>query len=268
MEECVMNRSYFLAAGLAITLGAGAASAQGRWVPGHWDWAGGRPGDARAYDLRGPGVPMLFPELRDTPRGHAFVLRNFDWGRNGFITPREARAANRAFAESVPDRGRFDWAVVDAAPPAPPPPYISTGRPGPWDRGAMRAYHFRDTPEGARMTLQEDVLFQTDSAALRPHAIDTLQALAGYLHDNPGVNVAIDGYTDSRGTDEHNQGLSERRADSVRDALGQMGVTDARFRVRGHGENDPVATNSTDDGMRLNRRVEVTLLGRHASEFE
>jgi outer membrane protein OmpA-like peptidoglycan-associated protein len=268
MEECVMNRSRLVIAALAVTLGAGAASAQGHWVPGHWDWAGGRAGDARAYDLDGPGVRLLFPELRDSPRGRAFVLRNFDWNHDGFITPREARAADDAFAQAAgPDRDRFDWAVVDAGPPSP-PPYISTGRPGPWDRGAMRAYHFRDTPEGARMTLQEDVLFQTDSAALRPHAIDKLQALAGYLRDNPGVRVSTDGFTDSRGSDEHNQALSERRADSVREALGQMGVTDARFRVRGHGENDPVATNGTADGMRLNRRVEVTLLGRHASEFE
>jgi outer membrane protein OmpA-like peptidoglycan-associated protein len=262
-----MNRNYVFAAAMAIALGATAASAQGHWVPGHWDWAGGRPGDARAYDLRGPGARMLFPELRDTPRGRAFVLRNFDERRDGFITPREARAANRAFAEAVPDRRGFDWAVVDSGPPSP-PPYVSTGRPIPWDRGAMRDYHFRDTPEGARMTLQEDVLFQTDSAVLRPHAIDKLQALAGYLRDNAGVRVAIDGYTDSRGSDAHNQTLSERRADSVRDAFDQMGVTEARFRVRGHGENDPVATNDTPDGMRLNRRVEVTLLGRRAREFQ
>ena len=94
-----------------------------------------------------------------------------------------------------------------------------------------------------------------------------LQALAGYLRDNPGVRVAIDGYTDSRGSDTDNQDLSEHRAESVRDAFDGMGVTEARFRVRGHGENDPVATNATTDGMRLNRRVEVTLLGRRASEF-
>lgn len=262
-----MNRSYAFIAAMAVTLGAGAASAQARWVPGHWDWAGGRAGDARVYDLRGPGVRMLFPELRDTPRGRAFVLRNFDMRHDGFITPREAREANRAFAEAVPDRRRFDWAVVDAGP-ASPPPYVSAGRPIPWDRGAMRGYHFRDTPEGARMTLQEDVLFQTDSAVLRPHALDKLQALAGYLRGNPGVRIAIDGYTDSRGTDAHNQDLSERRAGSVRDAFDQMGVTEARFRVRGHGENDPVATNATAEGMRLNRRVEVTLLGRRASEFQ
>ena len=79
--------------------------------------------------------------------------------------------------------------------------------------------------------------------------------------------MAIDGHTDSRGTDAHNQDLSERRAQSVREALDDMGVTRARFRVAGHGESSPVASNATVEGMRLNRRVEVTLLGRRASEF-
>lgn len=258
-----MTSHRLFAASLAALISTGGVAApsvaQSHWVPGHWDWAGGRDDDRRAYDLRGPGVRMLFPELRETRRGRAFVLRNFDWRHDGFITPREADAANRAFAEATgPDRGRFDWRWADRA--VPPPVR--------WDRGAMRAYHFRDTPEGARMTLQEDVLFRTDSAELRPGALDKLQALAAYLRDNPGVRVAIDGYTDSRGTDAHNQDLSERRAASVRDAFDQMGVTQARFRVRGHGENDPVATNATAAGMRLNRRVEVTLLGQRASSFD
>lgn len=266
-----MIRSPILLAGLAAAWVAGTVSAPAiaqaeHWVPGHWDWSGGRADDRRAYDLHGPGVPILFPELRDNPRGRAFVLRNFDRGHDGFITPREARDANSAFAEAVgPERGGFDWAVADAGPP---PVSAEAGRAGRWDHAGMRAYHFRDTPEGARMTLQEDVLFQTDSATLRPHAIDKLQTLAAYLKDNPGVRVAVDGYTDSRGTAEHNQGLSDRRADSVRDAFDQMGVTHARFRVQGHGEKDPVAANTSADGMRLNRRVEVTLLGRHASEFD
>jgi outer membrane protein OmpA-like peptidoglycan-associated protein len=271
-----MIKTKLIAASLVAMLAAGvsavpAQAQQQRWVPGHWDWAGGRDGDARPYDLVGPGVRFLYPELRETRRGRAFVLRNFDMNRDGIITPPEARAADRAFAGIAGrDRGRFDWDAHDVivASPAPPPPSISTGRPGPWDRSAMRAYHFRDTPEGARMTLQEDVLFRTDSAELRPGALDKLQTLAGYLRDNAGVRIAIDGYTDSRGTDAHNQDLSERRAASVRAALDDMGVTQARFRVRGHGEADPVATNATADGMRLNRRVEVTLLGRRASEFD
>jgi len=115
--------------------------------------------------------------------------------------------------------------------------------------------------------MQEDVLFATDSDVLRPMAIERLRPLADYLRANGGVRVAIDGHTDSRGTDAHNQDLSERRAQSVREALDEMGVTRARFRVAGHGEGSPVASNATAEGMRLNRRVEVTLLGRRADEF-
>ena len=73
------------------------------------------------------------------------------------------------------------------------------------------------------MTMQEDVLFATDSAVLRPGAIERLRPLAGYLRANPGVRVAIDGHTDSRGTDAHNQDLSERRAQSVRERVRRDG---------------------------------------------
>jgi len=253
-----------LAPALVAALAAGAIAAPAS-AQRHWDWGGG-PGDHRRYELAGRGVPMLDPELRRSRRGRAFVMRNFDVNHDGFISPREARAANRAF-ETIAgvDRADFDWDRYAAAPPPPPPPPLPPGR---WDRGAMRAYHFRQTPEGARMTMQEDVLFRTDSAELRPHAIDKLRALADYLRDNPGVRVAIDGYCDSRGTRAHNQILSERRAESVRAAFDEMGVVRARFRVRGHGEDDPVASNATAAGRRLNRRVDITLLGRRASEFE
>ena len=131
----------------------------------------------------------------------------------------------------------------------------------------MRDYGFRQTPRGATLNLSADVLFATDSAALRPGAIDRLRPLADYLRDTRGVRVAIDGYTDARGTDAHNQDLSDRRAASVRDALIDMGADRARFATVGHGEREPVATNATAAGMRQNRRVEVTLLGRRAAEF-
>ncbi|HTU09402.1 MAG TPA: OmpA family protein [Allosphingosinicella sp.] len=136
-----------------------------------------------------------------------------------------------------------------------------------WSRSEMRAYGFRQTPQGARATMQGDVLFATDSDVLHPGAVARLRPLARYLRANPGVRVAIDGHTDSRGSDAHNQDLSERRAESVREALGDMGVRHARFRVRGHGEDSPTASNASAEGMRLNRRVEITLLGRRASEF-
>lgn len=227
----------------------------------NWDWSGGRAGD-REYRLAGAGVPLLHRELRNTNRGRAFVMRNFDDNRDGRINRREAEEANRVFIGIArPNRGRFDWSSRDEV-------AVVPDRGGDWDRGAMRNYRFRQTPLGATMTLQEDVLFRTDSAGLRPGAIEKLRPLAGYLRANPGVRVAIIGHTDSRGTDAHNQGLSERRADSVRAAFDEMGVTRARFRVEGHGEREPVATNNTPEGMRLNRRVEVTLLGQRADRFE
>lgn len=246
------------AAATALVATMSPAMAQDRW-----DWSGGRP-DAPDVRMVGPGVRILYPELRETRRGRAFVMRNFDRNHDRFLTIFEARQANRAFATIAgPRRGGFDWDARDRG-------YV-VGRPGPgagaWDRGAMHGYGFRQTPRGAMMRLDEDVLFATDSDVLRPGAIDKLRPLAAYLRDNPGVRVAIDGYTDSRGSDAHNQDLSERRAASVRSAFDSMGVTRARFSVVGHGERDPVATNATAAGMRLNRRVEVTLLGRRASEF-
>jgi outer membrane protein OmpA-like peptidoglycan-associated protein len=136
-----------------------------------------------------------------------------------------------------------------------------------WDRRALHGYGFRQTARGARLSLSGDVLFATDSDVLRPGAIERLRPLARYLRANPGVRVAIDGFTDARGSDAHNQDLSERRAASVRAAFDDMGVTRARFSVAGHGEANPVAPNTTPQGMRQNRRVEVTLLGRRATEF-
>lgn len=257
-DTIMRNLSIIAAAAGSLFAAATPAAAQDRW-----DWS---PGDC-AYRLVGAGVPLLYPELRGSPRGRAFVMRNFDVNRDGRIQPREADAANRAFAAvSGPryerGRDRFDWdrrgpvvvqeTVVDR---------------GSWDRGAMRGYGFRQTPRGATLTLSEDVLFRTDSDVLRPGAAEKLRPLSAYLRANAGVRVAIDGYTDSRGTDAHNQDLSERRAASVRQAFDTMGVTRARFAVVGHGEANPVATNATPTGMRQNRRVEVTLLGQRADRF-
>lgn len=245
-----------LAASAAILATCAPAIAQQR----SWDWSGGRAGD-REYRLIGAGVPQLHRELRNTRRGRAFVMRNFDANRDGRINRREAMEANRVFIDIArPGRGSFDWSSRDEV--------VARPDRGGWDRGAMRNYRFRQTSLGATMTMQEDVLFRTDSANLRPGAIDKLQPLAGYLRANPGVRVAILGHTDARGTDAHNQGLSERRAESVRAAFDQMGVTRARFRVEGRGEGEPVASNDTAEGMRLNRRVEVTLLGERADRFD
>ena len=250
-----MTKTLLLAGFGLATMIATPALAQDRW-----DWTGGRPGTADVR-LAGAGVPTLFPELRRTLRGRAFVLRNFDFNRDTRINLREANAANDAFVRVAgARRDRFDWNARDVI-------VVDRGGAGRWDRRAMRDYGFRQTARGATLTLSEEVLFATDSAVLRAGAIDRLRPLADYLRDNPGVRVAIDGHTDSRGSDSYNQGLSLRRADAVRAAFDTMGVTRARFAVQGFGEAQPVASNASAQGMRQNRRVEVTLLGQRADRF-
>jgi outer membrane protein OmpA-like peptidoglycan-associated protein len=247
-------------AGMILAAAATPSLAQNRW-----DWSGGRPG-SRDHRLVGPGVRLLVPELRATNRGRAFVLRNFDRNRDGVVQVREAQLANRTFLQIAgATRARFDWDGYDRPGIGGPPPVAVA--PGRWDRRAMRAYGFRQTPRGATMSLSEEILFATDSAALRPGAVDRLRPLADYLRANANVRVAIDGHTDSRGSDAYNQGLSLRRADAVRAAFDDLGVTRARFEVAGHGESRPIASNDTAEGMRQNRRVEVTLIGRQVDEF-
>lgn len=258
-----MTTTLFRTAATALALlgSTAPALAQDRLGQERYDWAGGRAND-RDYRLQGAGVPNLYRDLRQTNRGRAFVMRNFDMNRDGRVSQREARAANRAFASIAgPRRDRFNWDARDRG------VAIVDQRGGNWDRGAMRGYGFRQTERGATMNLQDDVLFATDSAVLRPGALDKLRPLADYLRSEPGVRVSIDGHTDSRGSNAHNQALSERRADAVRSAFDQMGVTRARFSVVGHGEVSPVAANTTTAGMRQNRRVEVTLLGQRPDRF-
>jgi OOP family OmpA-OmpF porin len=101
--------------------------------------------------------------------------------------------------------------------------------------------------------------FDFDKATIKPEFEGVLDAGADVLKENPGVRVQVAGYTDSVGTDAYNQGLSERRANAVRDYLASHGVDASRLTSVGFGESNPVADNATADGRAQNRRVELNI---------
>jgi outer membrane protein OmpA-like peptidoglycan-associated protein len=105
--------------------------------------------------------------------------------------------------------------------------------------------------------LTSDILFDTDSADLRSTSRSTLQTLANNFNQYPNEIFEVDGHTDSSGTSDHNQGLSERRASSVANYLSSQGVPRAQISARGYGESQAKASNDTPEGRQLNRRVEI-----------
>jgi outer membrane protein OmpA-like peptidoglycan-associated protein len=115
--------------------------------------------------------------------------------------------------------------------------------------------------EGARglsLTLS-DVLFETDRAVLKPGAIRKLDPLVTYIVNHPREQVIIEGHTDNVGTASFNLDLSSRRAEAVQKALVANGVNSSRIITRGMGEQYPLASNSTEAGRLMNRRVEVII---------
>jgi outer membrane protein OmpA-like peptidoglycan-associated protein len=114
----------------------------------------------------------------------------------------------------------------------------------------------KQTDRGVVVTLG-DVLFDTGQATLKPGADLALDRLASYMTANPQTKIVVEGHTDSVGTDEYNDALSQRRADAVAHALIARGVSADDVRAIGRGKNYPVATNDTAAGRQQNRRVEI-----------
>jgi outer membrane protein OmpA-like peptidoglycan-associated protein len=106
-----------------------------------------------------------------------------------------------------------------------------------------------------------DVLFDTGSFTLKPGAREKLAKVSGILLAHPGLTMQIEGHTDSVGGDAFNVKLSEQRADSVKDYLGEQGVSLSSVTAQGFGKAEPVATNDTPEGRQRNRRVEIVVNG-------
>lgn len=117
----------------------------------------------------------------------------------------------------------------------------------------------KQTKRGLVITLG-DVLFSVNQAQLKSGGMRNVQKLADFLKEFPQHKVLIEGYTDSTGSDSINQKLSERRADTVRQALVEVaGIDGNRVATRGYGKEFPVAANNTATGRQLNRRVEIII---------
>lgn len=106
---------------------------------------------------------------------------------------------------------------------------------------------------------ESDILFAVDSASLNPISRTTLDEVAAVLVEYGKTAVIVQGHTDATGAEEHNQSLSERRARSVVNFLIGRGIDRGRLVAVGYGESQPIATNGTATGRRLNRRVNILL---------
>jgi outer membrane protein OmpA-like peptidoglycan-associated protein len=118
----------------------------------------------------------------------------------------------------------------------------------------------RDSARGLIVNMS-DVLFDTGSFTLKPGAREKLAKISGILLAHPGLTLQIEGHTDSVGSDNYNQQLSEKRAGSVQEFLVQQGVSAGAVTALGLGKMEPVASNDTSEGRQLNRRVELVVNG-------
>jgi outer membrane protein OmpA-like peptidoglycan-associated protein len=118
----------------------------------------------------------------------------------------------------------------------------------------------RDTARGLIVNMS-DVLFDFNQYTLRPGAREKLAKVSGILLAHPGLKIEVEGHTDSVGSDDYNQRLSEQRAAAVRDYIVQQGVDMDTVGAVGFGKTRPVASNDTPAGRQQNRRVEMVVSG-------
>lgn len=117
-----------------------------------------------------------------------------------------------------------------------------------------------DDGQAILVNLPDGVTFDVDSSTLKPQFRTTLSDIASSLQQYPDSLIDVYGHTDSTGSDQYNQALSERRASTVANYLVTQGVSAARVRSQGFGETMPVASNDTEYGRQRNRRVEIKIV--------
>lgn len=120
---------------------------------------------------------------------------------------------------------------------------------------ASEASSIQRTQNVLTATFQSEVMFDFDSATLKPGAYAEIGRVANVLNRYPQTTIRVEGHTDSKGSEQYNQDLSQRRAQAVKDALTQRGVDSRRIQTIGFGESQPI---SSSDAM--NRRVNIVII--------
>ena len=123
-----------------------------------------------------------------------------------------------------------------------------------------RVLETRDSPRGLVVNMG-DVLFDTGKFNLRPEAREKLAKLSGIVLAHSGLNLEVEGHTDSTGSDDLNQTLSQQRGDAVRGYLVEQGLAEGTVTAQGFGKTMPIADNETAAGRQKNRRVEIIVSG-------
>jgi|SRR5690606_14880338 len=114
--------------------------------------------------------------------------------------------------------------------------------------------------EGILVTFESDVLFPLNSSYLTDRAKEELDNLVVVLEQDQVSRLIVKGHTDATGTEDYNQWLSERRAESVKNYLVSKGFRKSGITTEGHGQSKPVAPNNTPEGRQKNRRVEIVVV--------
>lgn len=118
--------------------------------------------------------------------------------------------------------------------------------------------------EGIVVTFENGILYPFDSSRVLPEGRENLSKLAASLQKYPKTEVLIVGHTDAKGTDAYNYRLSQERAAAAASLLAANGVSGARIHTEGRGEAEPIASNETETGRQLNRRVEIAIYASEA----
>lgn len=114
--------------------------------------------------------------------------------------------------------------------------------------------------EGIKITFNSGILYDLNSAELKPEAVKNVGELAKILNKYPDTEILIEGHTDSTGTDKINNELSERRAQSVANELKAQNIKGGRMTTKGYGSKQPIESNKTPEGRAQNRRVDIAIM--------